>query len=57
MANEDLKNQLEKLRWEQANAEEREKIAKEVNKLKAQKWSREHPRLARFMNMFRGAHF
>jgi len=57
MENDDLKKELERMKAEQEVAEERQKLGRELHKLKAKKWEREHPRLARFANMFRGAHF
>lgn len=46
MANEDLKQEIERLKKRQIEMEERQELAKELNKLKAKEWQRQHPRLA-----------
>lgn len=52
MANEDIKAELEKLKQEDANALERQNLNREMQKYKARKWERQHPRLARLRNIF-----
>jgi len=54
MTNEDIKQEIERLKREQAVADERRELAKEVNKLRAMKWEREHPRLAHFRRFMTG---
>lgn len=52
MANEDIKQELEKLKREDANALERQNLNRELRKYKARQWGRQHPKLARLMNIF-----
>lgn len=57
MANEQLKQEIERLKRLNQEQEEAEELKREIAKLRQEQWEREHPRMTRFSRFFSNSRF
>lgn len=57
MANEQLKQEIERLKQLNQEQEEAEELKREIAKLRQEQWEREHPRMTRFSRFFNQSKF